>query len=131
MPGICRTRAGPGRRGDSDFSLRCRAGACRRAVALTTSNEFGSLHRNGVPTSGSPTLDDRNARVPPIAVGGVVPVHFLEPISAAPGLSFLPVGAHVVSAGVSYRVWAPDHRELRVVTGAEGFETRYVPMERE
>lgn len=46
-------------------------------------------------------------------------------------MSFLPVGAHLVSDGVSFRVWAPDHRHLRVATGAKGAETRYIELERD
>ncbi len=55
----------------------------------------------------------------------------LEPVSFQAGQSTLPVGAHVSSAGVSFRVWAPDHQSLRVVTGADGFATRYVECARD
>jgi maltooligosyltrehalose trehalohydrolase len=50
---------------------------------------------------------------------------------AAPGLSFAAVGAEVDVNGVSYRVWAPDHQAVRVVTGPAGGETRYVALERD
>lgn len=55
----------------------------------------------------------------------------LEPVAAGPGISFLPVGAHWVSEAVSFRVWAPDHQAVRVATGAEGGETRYIDLARD
>jgi maltooligosyltrehalose trehalohydrolase len=54
----------------------------------------------------------------------------LEPITAHPRLSFRPVGAHVHDGGVSFRVWAPKHSFVRVVTG-DGTTTRYVTLEKE
>lgn len=53
-----------------------------------------------------------------------------EPIAAYPGRSFRPVGALVHDSGVSFRVWAPNHSSIRVVTG-DGTQTRYVMLERE
>jgi maltooligosyltrehalose trehalohydrolase len=54
-----------------------------------------------------------------------------EIVSVTPALAFAPVGASFVSDGVSFRVWAPDHEKIRVVIGAEGFETRYVELSRD
>src|SRR4051812_40949592 len=54
----------------------------------------------------------------------------LAPIEVHPGLSFRPVGANVHDGGVSFRVWAPSHASIRVVTG-DGATTRYVPLEPE
>jgi maltooligosyltrehalose trehalohydrolase len=58
-------------------------------------------------------------------------VSSLETISVTPALAFAPVGASFVSDGVSFRVWAPDHEKIRVVIGAEGFDTRYVELSRD
>ncbi len=55
----------------------------------------------------------------------------LEHLTAAPGLAFPPVGAHVDRNGVTFRVWAPDHSALRVVTGAAGKESRTLALERD
>ncbi len=54
----------------------------------------------------------------------------LKPIALRPGWSSRPVGAHLTDDGVTFRVWAPKHRDVRVVTG-DGTTTRYVPLEPE
>jgi maltooligosyltrehalose trehalohydrolase len=54
----------------------------------------------------------------------------VEPIVAHSALSFRPVGAFFHDGGVTFRVWAPSHGSLRVVTG-DGTSTRYVPLEPE
>lgn len=57
-------------------------------------------------------------------------IHGLEPIQLRAGLSVRRVGAYVHDNGVSFRVWAPKHRHVRVATG-DGTTTRYVNLERE
>src|SRR5687767_7438687 len=54
----------------------------------------------------------------------------VESIVAHPGRSFRWVGAQVHDGGVTFRVWAPNHSAVRVVTG-DGTTTRYVTLERE
>lgn len=54
----------------------------------------------------------------------------LAPVQVRPGLSFPPLGAHVHDGGVTFRVWAPKHHEVRVATG-DGTTTRYVTLERD
>jgi maltooligosyltrehalose trehalohydrolase len=54
----------------------------------------------------------------------------LEPIVAHPERSFQAVGAHVHESGVTFRVWAPKHHRVRVVTG-DGTSTRYIALEAE
>lgn len=54
----------------------------------------------------------------------------LAPVSVRPGLTLRPVGACVHDGGVTFRVWAPKHREVRVATG-DGSTTRYVTLEPE
>jgi maltooligosyltrehalose trehalohydrolase len=54
-------------------------------------------------------------------------INSLEAMVAHAGRSFLPVGALVHDQGVTFRVWAPKHRQLRVVTG-DGSSTRYVTL---
>ena len=52
-----------------------------------------------------------------------------EPIVAHAGRTFRCVGAQVHDRGVTFRVWAPNHSSVRVVTG-DGTLTRYVALER-
>jgi len=56
--------------------------------------------------------------------------HVLPPITIRPGLAFLPVGAQLHDGGVTFRVWAPKHRNIRVATG-DGTTTRYIVLERD
>lgn len=56
--------------------------------------------------------------------------HVLPLITVRPGLSFPPVGAQVHDGGVTFRVWAPKHRHVRVATG-DGTITRYIVLERD
>lgn len=55
----------------------------------------------------------------------------LRPVTDGSGDGFLPVGAHVTEAGVVYRVWAPDHRTVRVAIGAGNEPVRWVELEQE
>lgn len=41
---------------------------------------------------------------------------------------FHPLGATVTPSGVGYRVWAPDHRQVAVVIGADPVSARIVPL---
>lgn len=47
------------------------------------------------------------------------------------GLTFPLVGAQADRDGVMYRVWAPDHQNVRVVTGPAGGGSRYVQLQRD